>query len=157
MVSKKLSKKQIKEKQIIENRKFKKYMIIVFSLLFILMTSIYVFYTNWCETKYTYRIFAMYGKEIPKNLVCMNGNKLEHHESIKFISNDHIFYVCSVRCKENIIHHYENLAFISDAFSGDTICKANALIGIRERGKPEVVYFKDADNFNNYYLAINSK
>jgi hypothetical protein len=85
----------------------------------------------------------------------MNGNKLEHHESNKFIVTDKTFYACSIKCKKHIIQHYENVAFIKDAFSGDTICKADALVGLKKRGNPEVIYFKNKHSFNNFYRVSN--
>ena len=132
-------------------------MVIGFGLLFLSALAIMVFYTYWCDTKYFYRIYALYGSEIHLNLICMNGNKLEYHESIKFISNDNIFYACSEGCKEHIIQHYDKVAFVKDAYTGDTICKSGALIGLKERGKPNVVYFENIQNLNNYYANKTSK
>lgn len=39
---------------------------------------------------------------------------------------------------------------IADAFSGDSINKADAIIGLKTRNKQEVVYFKNKENFKNY-------
>jgi hypothetical protein len=38
-----------------------------------------------------------------------------------------------------------------DAFSGDSICKADAIIGLKERGQPAIAYFKDEQTFKKYY------
>jgi hypothetical protein len=61
--------------------------------------------------------------------------------------------MCSEHCKKSIINHFEEVAFVEDAFSGDTICKAGALIGLKERGKPVIVYFKNINNFKSYYAS----
>jgi len=83
MSSKKLSKIQLQEKQIIHDRKFNKTMLISFSFLFLFIVSILMFYTYGHDTRFLYRKFALYGKEIPGKMVCMNGNSLQFHESSK--------------------------------------------------------------------------
>jgi len=153
MKSKKLIKKQLREKQIAEDKTLRKYMIIGFSLLILVVISVNVFYVFWCDVKYNYRISTLFGNEVPANLICMHENKLEYHEGIMVELNDYTFYTCSEHCKKSIINNYEEEAFIEDAFSGDTICKAGALIGLKERGKPRVIYFKNIQNFKKYYAT----
>jgi len=157
MVNKKLTKKQLQEKQLLEDKKFRKHMIIGFSLLLMVAIVVLVFFLYWCDTKFFYRSYSLYGDEIPHNLICMNGNKLEHHESVQFIYNANVFYACSEKCKEHIFRHYDKVAFVADAFSGDTICKSDALIALKERGKPDIVYFKNMQNLKNYYAAKQEK
>ncbi len=83
MSKKKLTKRELHEKQIIEDKKFKRTLLISFSSLFVFIIFYLVFHTFWHDTKYTYRQYALYGKQVPAELVCMNGDKLLKHESIK--------------------------------------------------------------------------
>ncbi len=122
-----------------------------FSILFLIVLSILVFYTYWCDTKYIWRKSALYGKEIPKTLVCVSHNSLLYHESVKLVVEGSPYYICSHDCHEQLLKHFQEVAYALEAFSGDTICKANALIGLKERGKPELVYFKNKQNFKKYY------
>ena len=117
--------------------------------------SVLIFYTYWCDTKFAYRKLAFYGNEVPKSLVCMVHNSLQHHESLKVVQNAKTFYVGSHNCHEHLIEYYKEYAFTLDAFIGDTICKANALIGLKIRSKPELVYFNNKLNFKKYYEARN--
>ena len=153
MNKRKLTKKELQERQIIEDKKFNRTMLISFSLLVVLIISILTFYTYWCDTKYAYRQYALYGKEIPLDLVCMNGNNLQIHESSKESYQGKTYYFCSQDCYNHFVNHFRQDAFIPDAFSGDTICKADALIGLKNRGEPQVVYFKNKKTFSQYYEA----
>ena len=153
MNKRKLTKKELQERQIIEDKKFNRIMLISFSILTVLTISVFVFYTYWCDTKYAYRQYALYGKEIPLDLVCMNGNNLQIHESSKESYQGKTYYFCSQDCYNHLVNHFQKVAFIPDAFSGDTICKADALIGLKNRGKPQVVYFKNKKTFSQYYEA----
>ncbi len=155
MASKKLTKKQLREKQILEDKKFNKTMLISFSLLFLAMILVLVFFTYWCDTKYNYRKTALYSKEVPYELVCMVDNLLQYHESSKFVHKNKVFYLCRLRCYQYLIKHYEKAAFVTDAFSGDTISKSDALIGFIKQGEPEVIYLKNKQNFKNYYANKN--
>jgi len=65
MAARRLSKKQLREKQIVENQKFNRTMLISFSLLFLTLILILGFFTYWCDTKYAYRKFAWYGRTVP--------------------------------------------------------------------------------------------
>jgi hypothetical protein len=157
MVSKKLTKKQSREKQILEDKKFTKTLIIRFGLLLLFLCLILVFVTYWCDTKYNYRKTLLYGKEIPGKLICMNGNSIKYHKTIKVTLSGNIFYACSEKCINTIIDHYDITAFTADAFSGDTICKSSAIIGLKERGNPNVVYFENAQNFESYFKIVKRK
>jgi len=95
----------------------------------------------------------LYGKEIPGELVCMNDNSLQYHESSKVVKENKAFYMCSSKCQEHLNKHFREVAYAADAFSGDTICKSDALIGLKERGKPGVIYFKNNLNFKKYYAT----
>jgi len=153
MNKRKLTKRELLDRQIIDDKKFNRTILISFSLLVVLIISILTFYTYWCDTKYTYRQYALYGKEIPLDLVCMNGNNLQIHESSKESYQGKTYYFCSQGCYNHLVNHFRQDAFIPDAFSGDTICKADALIGLKNRGKPLVVYFKNKKTFSQYYEA----
>ncbi len=157
MKKKRLSKQQLLEKQKLDEKKFNRTMLTGFSILFLIVLSILVFYTYWCDTKYTWRKYALYGKEIPKNLVCVSHNTLQHHESVKLVVKGSSYYFCSHDCHEQLLEHFHKVAYTLEAFSGDTICKANAFVGLKERGKPELVYFKNKQNFKKYYESRNSK
>jgi hypothetical protein len=87
----------------------------------------------------------------------MNGNSITYHKTIKVTLRGTIFYACSEKCINTIIDHYDITAFTADAFSGDTICKSSAIIGLKERGNPSVVYFKNAQNFESYFKIVKRK
>jgi hypothetical protein len=50
-----------------------------------------------------------------------------------------------------LAEHFKEVAIVADAFSGDSINKADAIIGLRRRNKTEVAYFKNKQNFKKYY------
>jgi hypothetical protein len=151
MSLKKLSKKQLHEQQMLENKKFRKNMFIFFSSLIIAVAIFYTFYFYWCEIKFIYQQSTLYGYEVSADQICMRGDELEQHESFKLIHNNLTFYVCSNGCKHKIKYHYEEFAFVPDALTGDTICKANSIIGLKDKGSPKVIYFKNRENFDKYY------
>lgn len=151
MASKRLTKKQLREKQVLDDKKFRKLRRNILVLVAFVMLFLNIFIAFWCDIKFTYRRLTLYGEKVPANEVCMNADVLEYEDCIEFNLNNKLFYACSGKCKQKIIRNYQKTAIITDAFSGDTICKADALIGLREHGKPEVVYFKNNKNFNNYY------
>jgi len=45
------------------------------------------------------------------------------------------------------------LQWVPDAYSGDSVNKAEALIGLNEKSKPGFVYFGNAETFNQYYAS----
>lgn len=155
MAPRKLNKKQLREKQIVENKQFNKTMLISFSLLLLSLILTLVFYTYWCDTKYTYRKFALYGKEVPNELVCMCDNRLQIHESLKIMHENKAFYICSSRCNQHLINQYREVAFVTDAYSGKIICKSEAIVGLKEKNQPMLVYFENIENFNFFYTAKN--
>jgi len=83
----------------------------------------------------------------------MNGNNLLIHESPKVRYKGKTYHFCSQYCYGHLVDHFQKVAFIPDSFSGDTICKADALIGLKNRGKSEVVYFRNKKTFRQYYEA----
>lgn len=151
MKKKKLSKLQLREKQKIEDKKFNRNLIISFSLLIVATVSVLTFYTYGCDTRFLYHKWAWYGKEIPGEWACMNGNNLTMHKSSKVAYNKKIYYFCSQECFNHLVKHFTEVTMVPDAFSGDSINKADALIGLKEKGKPELTYFKNQQTFKKYY------
>jgi hypothetical protein len=150
-MSKRLNKKQLREKQAKEDKAFRKYLryiVIVLALSFLLVN---VFYFHWCDTRYFFRKYILYGKEISPELICEVDNLLMYHESSKIIIDTKIFYICSEKCKHRILEHNQQYANTIDAYSGDSICKADAIIGLKERGQPSIVYFQNKQTFQMYY------
>jgi hypothetical protein len=153
MSKKKLAKRELQERQIIEDKKFKRTLLFSFGSLFVFIILYLVFHTFWFDTKYAYEQYAFYGKEVPTELVCMNGDKLLHHKSIKLSYKGKDYFFCNQDCYEHLVKHYKEDAFVPDPFSGDTICKADALIGLKNRGEPEIIYFQNIKTFNQYYKS----
>ena len=94
---------------------------------------------------------AWYGKVVPKNWICMNGDNLQIHESTKAVFDDKIYYFCSQQCFNHLAKHFRKVAIVADAVSGDSINKSDAIIGLKKRNKPELVYFRNKENFKEYY------
>ena len=153
MSKRKLTKRELRERQVFEDKKFNRTLLISFSSLFVFIIFYLVFHTFWHDTKYTYRQYALYGKQVPAELVCMNGDKLLKHESIKLSYKGKKYSFCNQDCYDHFVNHFTEDAFISDPLSGDTICKAAALLGLKNRGNPEIVYFQNLKTFNQYYKS----
>jgi hypothetical protein len=151
MKKKRLSKQQLLEKQKLDEKKFNRTILISFSILFLCSMSILVFYTYRCETRLAWRKMAWYGKVVPKNWICMNGDNLQIHESTKAVFDDKIYYFCSQQCFNHLAKHFREVAIVADAVSGDSINKSDAIIGLKKRNKPELVYFRNKENFKEYY------
>lgn len=153
MSKRKLTKKELRERQVIEDKKFNRTLLISFSSLFVFLIFYLVFHTFWHDTKFAYRKYALYGKEVPPELVCMDGDKLLYHTSIRLSYKGKSYFFCSQDCYDHLVNHFKKNAFISDPFSGDTLCKAEALIGLKNQGEPEIVYFQNIKTFNQYYKS----
>jgi len=153
MNKKKLTKKELHERQIVEDKKFNRTLLISFGSLFSVIILFYTLLTFWCDIKYTYRQYALFGKEVPSEVVCMIGGKLFIHKNTKVNYKGKTFFLCSQECYRHLVNNFQDDAFTPDSFSGDTICKADALIGLRNWGEPEIVYFKNRKTFNQYYKA----
>ena len=153
MKRKKLSKQQLLENQKNEDKKFNRILIISFGLLIIMMVSVLAFYTYGCDTRFLYHKWAWYGKEIPGEWACMNGDNLPLHKTAKVTYNEKPYYFCSQHCFNHLVKNFKKVAIVPDGFSGDSINKADALIGLKERGKPGLVYFKNAETLNQYYRS----
>ncbi len=151
MSKKKLTKRELRERQIFEDKKNKRTLRISFGLLFVFIILYLVFHTFWYDTKYAYRQYAFYGKQVPANIICMKGDKLLTHKSLKLSYKGKDYFFCNRDCYDHLVNHYKKDAVIPDPLSGDTICKANALIGLKNRGEPEIVYFQNIETFKQYY------
>ncbi|MFZ5432110.1 MAG: hypothetical protein ACOZDD_17945 [Bacteroidota bacterium] len=156
MKKKRLSKQQLRENKKIEDKKFNRTLIISFSLLIVATVSVLTFYTYGCDTRLLYHKWAWYGKEIPDEWACMNGNNLTMHKSSKVAYKNKTYYFCRQECFNHLVRHFTEVAMIPDAFSGDSINKSDALIGLKEKGKPELVYFKNKQTMNEYYEQKNN-
>ncbi|WP_430971576.1 hypothetical protein [Sunxiuqinia rutila] len=151
MKKKRLSKQQLLEKQKLDDKKFNRTMLISFGILFIGVLSVLVFYTYWCDTRFAWRKIAWYKHEVPANWICMKGDNLQIHESHKAKYKGETYYFCSQSCFNHLVKHFNEVAYTTDPVSGDTLLKANALIGLKKRNKTEVAYFKNKQNFKKYY------
>lgn len=155
MKKKRLRNRQLLEKKKLDEKKFTRNLRIVFGILFLCLISFLIFHTYWCDTKYAWRKIAWYGDKVPGVLVCMNEDKLQFHESTGVVYEGKTYYFCSQVCFNHLVKHFTEVAIVSDAHTGDLINKADAIIGFKEKYKPELVYFKNIENFNQYYEKNN--
>lgn len=147
----KLSTRQVKEARLLKEKRTTR-RIIKWSILVTLFVLISVqLYTNWDQLKYKYRKNTLYGRVIPADMICMNGNYFMKHKTKKFAIKDKVFYMCSEYCEIALINDYTKVAFIKDTISGDRINKADAIPGLLQKNKPEIIYFADMGNFHTYY------
>lgn len=151
MKKKKLSKQQLREKQKLDNKKFNRIVLISFSILFPSLMSILVFYTYRCDTRFTWHKWVWYGKQIPGEWACMNGDNLQLHKTLRVDYKNKAYRFCSQECCNHLVEHFTEVAMVPDAFTGDSINKADAIIGHKEKGKSEIVYFKNTETFHQYY------
>ncbi len=150
----KLSAKQLQEAQIHEEKKFNRSLIIWFSILLSVVVISSITAMNWCELKFYYREVFLYGKEVSPANVCMCGNNLKIHSSKKFRFHEKEFFACGKHCAEELKMNYDSLAFIQDALTGKTICKADAIIGLKARKASDVIYFENEENLRHYYDSL---
>lgn len=128
-------------------------MLVSFSILFLGVMSVMLFYTYHCETRYAWHKFVWYGKEIPAKWICMNGDNLQIHESTKAVYENKDYHFCSQHCYNHLVKHFNEVAKVADAFSGDSLLKADAIIGLKKRNSINIVYFKNKENFMKYYAT----
>jgi hypothetical protein len=141
-----------KEKQ--AERKFRRVTLFGLGTFFLVGSIIWILAYYGCEIRYWYRLRTYYGKEIKPEWVCMDGNKLRQHRTLKYDINYHLFNVCSTGCYENLSSNFKIAAFATDTISGEKIFKSDAVIGLKSKKKPDLIYFKNRQNFSNYYLTI---
>ncbi len=77
------------------------------------------------------------------------------HKTSKVVYKNNDYYFCSHNCFNHLIKHFGKVAMVPDAISGDSINKANVLIGLKEREKPEVIYSKNEQTFKISYEKNN--
>lgn len=151
MGRKKITKQQRREKQILEDKKFKKYLRNGAIIGIVVVALIQIFFVHWCDTKHIIQKYVLYKKEISPELICEVENVLKFHKSQVVDVESKMFYVCGARCKHYIVEHYQQYANTIDAYSGDSICKADAIIGLKEKGQSFIVYFENKQTFKKYY------
>ena len=154
MKNKKKVEKLIKEQKLKKEKKTNKILFSIFiAFIFasIVFNSVYYF---WCDIKCYYRENFLWDKEVPRNYVCMNGDKHKPHETKAISINNNVFYVCSSKCAVEIKYHFSELAYSKDALTGKIIFKSNAFIGFKSKNQPDVVYFENKQNFKNYYSNL---
>lgn len=149
--SKKYKKQLTQIRQIESDKQFRRYTIYGFLISLFLLLFFYAFIVMRCDTLLLIRSFRLYGNQIAPETTCLTENKLNYHNSLVLNCNGNIFYVCGSSCAHFIEKHYMKYAFTTDAFSGDTILKSNAIIGLKERGETKLVYFESQATFNKYY------
>ena len=154
MKNKKKVEKLIKEQQLKKEKKTNKILFSIFiAFIFasIVFNSVYYF---WCDIKCYYQETFLWDKEVPRNYVCMNGDKHKPHETKAISINNNVFYVCSSKCAVEIKYHFSELAYSKDALTGKIIFKSNAFIGFKSKNQSDVVYFENKKNFSNYYSNL---
>ena len=157
MKNSKQSLEQLRLAQLAADKKLNKRLIIGFVSLIFLALAINITASYWCEIKFIYREKTNYGIAVSPDFICMSGDKMGYHNSTIFICNEKQFYVCSDHCSQKIKNHFQEFAFANDALSGKPICKADALIGLKTKNQPAVVYFENAENLKNYYQMNKKK
>lgn len=150
-----MNKKQRKQLQLeqkyLEDKKFNRISLFSFIFFTIVIASTLTFYTYGCETKFSFRKWAWYGKRIPSEWVCMSGDNLQLHKPSRIEYRKNTYYICSQTCFNHLVNHFSKVSIIQDAFTGDTIPKTNAIVGLKDIGQPLIVYFKNERNFEKYY------
>jgi len=149
---KKPTKKQIiRKKKLESDKRFRKFLINGVVISAICMFLFYAFVVKRCDTLLLISSYMLYGKQIDPECICHAENRLKEHKTSVLKYSKNTFYVCGSGCCHRIEKHYQKYAFTIDAVSGDSILKSNAIIGLKERGKPEIVYFDSKTTFNEYY------
>jgi len=123
-------------------------------IFFLIGSTIWIIAYYGCEMRYWYRLRTFYGKEINHEWACMDGNKLRQHKTLKYDINYHLFNVCSSDCYERLNKNYNTDAFAKDTISGKKILKSDAVIGLKTKKHPELIYFENKQNLIKYYLTI---
>ncbi len=147
----KISKEEVIKRQLEADKRFNRVSIITFvSILLFLFSFLYI-QQYWCELRFKYRMHFMYGKILPPDWVCMNGNELEPHITNRITLNELPYFVCSDGCYDWFSNNYQSCGFAKDTITGKLINKAKAVIGLQSKNKPEVVYFETKASFLKYY------
>lgn len=144
-----------KNSQLLKERKaeekFKRVTLIGLGTFLLIGSTVWILAYYGCEIRYKYRMKALYGKVVPVDLICMSGNYLMKHKTLKFVYKDKVFQMCSENCEIGLINDFNELAFTKDTISGNLINKADAIPGLRQKNRPEIIYFGDMKNLRVYY------
>lgn len=151
----KLSTKQEKEANLLREKRTKRSIIKWFILVTLFVLISVQLYTYWDQIMYKYKKYALYGRVVPADLICMNGNYFMKHKTKKLAFHDKVYYMCSENCEIALINDYSKVAFIKDTISGLMINKADGIPGLRQKNKPEIIYFTNVENFHAYYNEDN--
>jgi hypothetical protein len=81
----------------------------------------------------------------------MDGDKLSKHKTTAYNINNHLFHACSKGCYEYLTTNFQTAAYKTDTITGMKILKSDALIGLKSKKNPDVIYFEDRQTFNKYY------
>jgi len=149
--TRKISKAELIEKQLEADKRFNRRLNFWFVFLLLFFFSLLYIQQSWCVIRLKYRMHFMYGKAIHPDWVCMNGNELELHITEGHALNKFTYFVCSHECFNRISKNYQGSCFTRDTITGQTVNKADAVIGLRSKNKPDVVYFANRSSFMKYY------
>lgn len=152
----KISKKQAKETQLIQDKKANRILFSIFGFLVFGGIMLNLIVINWCDIKLYYKTHSYWSMQIPQDCICMAGDNLSQHKAKEIFINGKHFYGCSSHCCTEIKFHFSKFAYTRDALTGKKICKDKAIVGLKNKDKPDVVYFENIRNFNRFY-SINSK
>ena len=156
-MGKKLSKqkklKLLKEEQ----QKFNRQLLLFFFGLLIIIVATLFFYTYGCSTWYIINQYKYFSKEVPSQKVCMIENQLKHHETSSIIIKNHQVSVCSKRCELILLEHTDSILYTKDALTNKNITKSSALIGLKKKGLPDLIYFENKENLDGYYTQEKQK
>jgi hypothetical protein len=141
----------LKEKKAEE--KFRRVTLIGLGTFLLIGSTVWIIAYYGCEIRYWYRLRAFYGKEIKAEWVCMDGNLFREHKTLKYDINYHLFNVCSTGCYEDLSSNFKAAAFATDTISGKKVFKSDAVIGLKSKKKPDLIYFENRQNFSKYYLT----
>ena len=147
------SAKQLKEKQVKADRRYKVLALIIISLIIIVVFIGKNLVMYGPDLKYHKDLRKMYGSVIPVEKVCMSGDQVKVHSTYKFNCNGEIFTVCSKNCEKRIRDNYEQEAYSHDTITGVKIMKSKAIPGFSKKGELRVIYFENLKTFKAYYLS----
>lgn len=152
----KLTKKQTKDIQLQKEKKANKILFTIFTFFLVGGIILNLVVINWCEIKFYYKTHTYWSTQISPDCICMAGDNISVHNAKKVQVNGKYFYGCCSNCCSEIKFHFLKFAFTHDALTGKRICKDKAIIGLKQKDKPDVIYFENIQNFKKFY-SLNSK
>lgn len=154
MKSHKHLKKKIIADQAIADKKFFKRLVMIIGLATITILAVNFVILSWCEIKFNYRVKYLFGKEVPRNFICMAGNVLRIHEATQVMIDGELFFACSSQCVNKLRRSSREYCLARDTITGNSVCKADAIIGFKTKKHREVLYFENQESFNKYYQKL---